>query len=221
MVKITFKNLQKKRQDAISSAFLKEFTLNKYDDASISKVLKSLKIAKGSFYQYFGNKLSLYQYLIQICGIKKMEYIQHVKRESYSDFWQYWRGLYEEGFKLDKDHPVMSNFLFTFHSMMNTPSLKEMYTTMRKSGLTALGEMIQAEVDSGAFSKDISVEFMAHTLLTTSNGLIEAVRTKNSVQFEQNLAEGLSIFTDGLDQYYSELMENNIILLSKAFNANS
>ncbi|NOQ72935.1 MAG: TetR family transcriptional regulator [Crocinitomix sp.] len=221
MVKDTFNNLPEAKRSAISSAFLKEFTVNKYDDASISKVLKTLNIAKGSFYQYFDNKLSLYQYLIQICGLKKMEYIQHIKREDYEDFWSFWRALYQEGFKLDKDHPKMSNFMITFHDMMNTPTLKEMYHTMRTNGLAGLGAMIQSEVDSGAFRKDVSVEFMAHTLLTTSNGLFDAVRTKNHVEFEQHLTEGRPIFTDGFDQYYTELMENNITLLSQAFNSNS
>ncbi|MFT5824108.1 MAG: AcrR family transcriptional regulator [Crocinitomix sp.] len=221
MVKDTFNNLPKEKQIAISSAFLKEFSIKNYDDASISKVLKELKIAKGSFYQYFENKMSLYQYLIQLCGLKKMEYIQHVKRESYDSFWSFWRALYQEGFKFDKDHPEMSNFMFTLYDMIHSPALKEMYLTMRNGALVGLGAMLQLEVDSGAFCKDISVEFMAQTLLTTSNGLFDAVRTKNNAQFEQHLAEGRPIFADGFDLYYTELMENNITLLSKAFNANS
>ncbi len=221
MIKSTFNNLSAEKQQTIISAFLKEFTINKYDDASISKVLKSLGIAKGSFYQYFENKLSLYQYLIQTCGIKKMEYIQHVKRENYEDFWAYWRALYQEGYKLDKDHPEMSNFMFAFYDSMNTPSLKEMFIQMREGGIAGLSAMIKVEVDNGAFRKDVSIEFMAHTLLTTSNGLFDAIRAKNSTEFERHMTEGLPIFADGFDTQYTELMENNITILSQAFNANT
>ena len=61
----TFQRLnQKKRTRFIHEAY-KEFSLNTYQGASITNLVKTLGIAKGSVYQYFNDKEELYRFLVE------------------------------------------------------------------------------------------------------------------------------------------------------------
>lgn len=64
MPKPTFYRLaEPKRKKFIREAY-QEFSLNSYEGASITNLVKSLGIAKGSFYQYFEDKVDLYTFLV-------------------------------------------------------------------------------------------------------------------------------------------------------------
>ena len=60
----TWWNLDQHKRDEILAAALTEFAAHHYDDASISALVKRVGIAKGSIYQYFGDKQDLYDYLL-------------------------------------------------------------------------------------------------------------------------------------------------------------
>ncbi|NLJ67608.1 MAG: TetR/AcrR family transcriptional regulator, partial [Clostridiales bacterium] len=62
MPKATFFNLPNDKRSLIISATMKEFSNANYDAASINQICKNSNIAKGSFYQYFTDKLDLYVY---------------------------------------------------------------------------------------------------------------------------------------------------------------
>lgn len=70
MVSTTFLNLKKEKQERIIHAALDEFSKKSFNDASITDIVKKAKISRGSFYQYFGNKETLYQYLVNRLYIK-------------------------------------------------------------------------------------------------------------------------------------------------------
>ena len=64
MPKQTFHKLaDAKRKNFLHEAY-KEFALHSYEAASITNLVKSLGIAKGSVYQYFEDKEELYEFLI-------------------------------------------------------------------------------------------------------------------------------------------------------------
>lgn len=217
MPKDTFNNLPEDKRNRFISAFLKEFTLKKYDDASISKVLKELKMAKGSFYQYFDNKADLLNYLVQTCGLKKFEYISEIKRENFDNFWSYWKALYTAGLKMDEEHPLMSNFMFSLQDTLKSPTLKDLYDNWQKQGLNSMIQLIEPEIANGCFRSDIPIEFMAHTLLVSSNNLLDFINKNHAAQFEENMEMGKPIFRNGNDKIFIEVMKNNIELMKSAF----
>ena len=64
MPKSTFYKLaDAKKRNFLSEAY-KEFALHSFDSASITNLVKSLGIAKGSVYQYFTDKEDLYNFLV-------------------------------------------------------------------------------------------------------------------------------------------------------------
>lgn len=70
MVSSTFLNLTKEKQERIIQAALEEFSNHSFNDASITSIVRKAKISRGSFYQYFGKKENLYQYLVNRLYLK-------------------------------------------------------------------------------------------------------------------------------------------------------
>ncbi len=64
MPKPTFLNLPDEKRNRITELALDEFSTHPYRQASLSRIVSRAGIAKGSMYQYFENKLDLYQWLV-------------------------------------------------------------------------------------------------------------------------------------------------------------
>jgi TetR/AcrR family transcriptional regulator len=62
--KPTFFNLPSDKRDRFVAVALEEFTDHPYDQASVSRIVARLGIAKGSVYQYFDDKYDLFAWLI-------------------------------------------------------------------------------------------------------------------------------------------------------------
>ena len=71
--KKTFYNLDSEKQQRITSAALNEFALRSYEEANLSNIIKEAKIPRGSFYQYFEDKLDLYKHIFEYIKDKKIE----------------------------------------------------------------------------------------------------------------------------------------------------
>lgn len=66
MIKSTFRNLPKEKQDRIINAIINEFSSSDTDKVSINRIVKSAGISRGSFYQYFDDKVDLIEVLIKV-----------------------------------------------------------------------------------------------------------------------------------------------------------
>ena len=64
MPTLTFARLPAARRDRLITAAIAEFAERSYTEASLSRIARRSRIAKGSFYQYFEDKLDLYRYLL-------------------------------------------------------------------------------------------------------------------------------------------------------------
>lgn len=69
----TFFKLDEDKQQLIVTAALDEFCDQSYDNGSVNRICKNAGIPKGSFYQYFENKLDLYLHLMQISTKEKLD----------------------------------------------------------------------------------------------------------------------------------------------------
>ena len=59
MIKNTFYNLSQEKRDRIVNAVIDEFTEHPTDKVSINKIIQRAGISRGSFYQYFDDKVDL------------------------------------------------------------------------------------------------------------------------------------------------------------------
>lgn len=73
-----FFNLSEDKRNSIVSIAVEEFSSSSYDAASINQICKKSNIAKGSFYQYFKDKLDLYIYIMTIAIEAKISFFSTV-----------------------------------------------------------------------------------------------------------------------------------------------
>ena len=59
MIKSTFNNLSKEKRERIINAVIQEFAQHPADKVSINKIIQKADISRGSFYQYFDDKVDL------------------------------------------------------------------------------------------------------------------------------------------------------------------
>ncbi len=67
MIKSTFNNLPKEKQNRIINAIINEFASTDTEKVSINRIIKSAGISRGSFYQYFDDKVDLVEVLVKVC----------------------------------------------------------------------------------------------------------------------------------------------------------
>jgi AcrR family transcriptional regulator len=218
MPKGTFYKLKPEKRKAITNAFLREFSTKIYDEASISNVVKSLGIAKGSIYQYFIDKLDLFLYLQATCNEVKLAYISNIKREDFPDFWSYYRALYEKGMDFDINHPLESNFLHNISNHINSPSLRELSKEWKKQIIEWMSAMIQHEVDLGLFRNDMPVRSMAFLLFKTSTSIGEYMQTIFGLNIEKQIQREESIYAEKNGEFLMKTVDEYIFLLKNAFN---
>lgn len=65
MPKATFYRLELTKKRQLFRALKKEFEYKSFADASINEIIKTAGIARGSFYQYFEDKLDCYLYFVE------------------------------------------------------------------------------------------------------------------------------------------------------------
>ncbi len=215
MPKETFHNLNEKKKEKIKDAFLREFAVHPYDKASLSSVVKSLGIAKGSVYQYFDDKLDLFTYLIGECSAVKMKYIGHLKRDDFPDFWAYFRALYEEGVKFDLENPLESHFLHSLQENLNSPSVKEIYNDMLSQVITGFVDMAKKEIEHGNFRDDLPVNTIGFFLYKTSLAINEQMQAFGKIDPKKSIKENKPVY-DGKVFTLLKVVDEYIKILQNA-----
>jgi len=218
MPKETFFKLNPEKRNRITHAFLREFSIRIYDEASISNVVKNLGIAKGSIYQYFTDKLDLFLYLQATCNEMKYKYIADLKRDHFPDFWSYYRKLYEKGMKFDLDHPLHSNFLHNIHNQIKSPSLRKLSDEWMRQVMDWMSDMIQNEVELGYFRQDMPVKSMAFLLFKTSTSIGEYMQTIYELNVEKQILNEKPVYGEKNGEILMKTVDEYIFLLKNAFN---
>lgn len=216
MPKETFHNLKREKKKKLIDGFLREFSVKPYDEASLSSVVKSLGIAKGSIYQYFENKLDLFLFLVAECSAVKQQYIGHLKREDYPDFWAYFKVLYQEGVKFDLENPLQSHFLHSLAKNINSPSIQEIHEKFQEQTIAAFTEMIRYEVEQGYFRDDLPLKTMAFFLYKTSLSINDYMQVFYGVNPEESIQRRVPVYADQKDQLLMKTVDEYILLLRQA-----
>lgn len=81
----TFKNLSTSKQDRIIRAAVDEFSEKGYVGASINSMVDQLGIAKGSIFQYFGDKKGLFLFIFDTCTDKVKKRLRAVRDQTQND----------------------------------------------------------------------------------------------------------------------------------------
>ena len=186
MAKRTFHNLPLAKQEAFVQAAYEEFATHTFNDASVSRIVKKLGIAKGSVYQYFDDKKALYFYLKERAEAKKREALEGTLTQGYADFWELYRRLYVAGIQFDLDYPLHSAFLYNFSREKALPEIATLIQQQFAEGINFFRQHLVAEQQQGRLKGDLDPELMAYLIIQAGRGMVEWLAMKHNINFQEN-----------------------------------
>ncbi len=105
----TFFNLPEAKRQRIAEVAIEAFSRHPYEKVSISQLVAAAGIAKGSFYQYFEDKLDLFRWLLFTeIARRKMAYLKEIPPLTSGDFWAHFELMLLAGIRFALQHPRLS-----------------------------------------------------------------------------------------------------------------
>lgn len=102
----TFYNLDVEKQNRIIESAINEFSVRSYDEAKLSNIIRESSIPRGSFYQYFNDKMDIYKYIFQKLGEQKMLFMgEAINNKDQIPFLELFRILYQKGMQFAYQNP--------------------------------------------------------------------------------------------------------------------
>jgi AcrR family transcriptional regulator len=109
MPKDAFEKIPEEKKDIIIKAALIEFGSHSYKESSLNNIVKSTKIPKGSFYQYFEDKLDLYKYTLSLATEEKMNFFSKAAEVSKElTIFELVKVLFKKGIQFASMHPELA-----------------------------------------------------------------------------------------------------------------
>ena len=171
MPKDTFTRLNKNKQIRIFEAALNEFSVNNFNESKLSNIIKEAMIPRGSFYQYFENKLDLYKYVFDKLGQIKLEYMKDlIHNPDEIPFLDLIRELYIIGLRYAVDNPKavkMAMYLYSSKDLV--------YEEIMSNGLKQAHQFYNGYIESdkllGRINKDIDTDVFSEMMMNLINNI--------------------------------------------------
>lgn len=174
MPKPTFHALPDDKRARFVDVALSEFVEHGYDLASISRMVVELGIAKGSVYQYFDDKLDLFEYLLDEAGRRKREAVAPEIPVGDDPFARL-REMYVRGLAFWRSEPRWA----ALGLRLLEPSREPRVASLRQEVLARSHAFVRALLSDasarGALRSDLDADTAAHLVTgLLSTGLLQA-----------------------------------------------
>lgn len=189
----TFLNLPEERQKEIVNVCLEEFAHRDFKSASLAKIIKTLNLAKGSFYRYFENKKDLYHYLIAVTRGFGERYAEDFKQSEGKDFFDAWADFYLSVLEVEKEYPFYVRFAFRV-SIEQDPEIHAFVRKRRKRRHDILTKVIKAHQKAGHLRKDIEVEVLILILRNVQRSFQEYLAGKYHLDLKRDSESDSPVF---------------------------
>jgi AcrR family transcriptional regulator len=187
MPKQTFFNLPEQKRQIIVDVAIEEFAENGFEAASINRIVANSGIAKGSFYQYFADKLDLFMHLVDILAQEKSVYFQDKHPPGNNlDTFQFYRWLVKTGMGFNATNPRLVQAISRVLLSEGLFYSKE-FAVYREQSTQMLTAMLQQAIERGEVDPSIDVE-LAMMIIETWNNAITTYFLKEGLQQEDIMA---------------------------------
>jgi AcrR family transcriptional regulator len=155
----TFLNLPPTKQDKITLAAVREFGEKGYRGASINVMVKELGIAKGSVYQYFEDKSSLFLYVFTDSMEKVKQYLKTVRSATFDQPLSLrLKKTLEAGVRFIEEHPSVYRLYVTFLNDDSMPMRQELLSALRLYSLEYIVSLLETARDKGELKPETDLE---------------------------------------------------------------
>ena len=209
MPKQTFLNLPEEKRQAVINAAIDEFAEYGFKAASINRIVANSGISKGSFYQYFDDKMDVFRHLLDVLGEEKKAYFKdrHPPNKGLGTF-GYFRWMIKTGMDFNSTNPKLVKAVSRV-MLSEGYYYGQMLADVRKRTMDALIELIQHAKQNGEIDSSVDEKAAAHVMDTWSNVignsiLEEGMQKKDIVKWmrlpktQKYIDDMLSIMEHGL-----------------------
>lgn len=165
MPKPTFHNLPEDKRQRFVEAALDEFAGSSYEAASVSRIVQTVGIAKGSFYQYFENKLDLYLWLLQQAAQRKLGYIEGSPQPEPGRFFDWLERSVLAAVRFGRAEPRVLRMSLSAMEPTSVPELRQLHASFRRQGRVMFTAWIEEAQRHGEVRKDADPALAAHLLI--------------------------------------------------------
>jgi AcrR family transcriptional regulator len=149
MPKSTFFALAAERRNRLVREAIVEFSDRSYAEASLSQIARRTQIPKGSFYQYFEDKLDLYRWLItDEVPRRKREFVGAAV--SAGDFWVRLEKIVERGMAFLVEQPRLARLAAAAADPTAIVEVRGLHKAVCEAGIGEIRALLEDGIESGA-----------------------------------------------------------------------
>ena len=176
----TFNNLPEAKQATIIRVVLEEFSENGYRKTSINTIVSRLGIAKGSIFQYFGDKEGLFLFILNRSLEKVKQYLRAVRdRTLDQDFFNRLEATLQAGVDFIQHHPGVYRLYLRVMFESQIPFRQEILTSIRGYSHDFLKSLIQTAVARGEIRPGIDRDVAAFVLDAVLDRYLQALSIRH------------------------------------------
>lgn len=181
-----FLTLSTEKQTTIRNAAISCFAKHGYEKTSIHDIAVMAGISKASIFQYFGNKQTLYQYLLDYCTSQMKQAYDINALDVNADFFdRIWEASVMKVENLKK-HPHIASFI-TSAAAEQAPEFKGMLFSLTADSEKFLEALVLHEKDYIKFKRPEDAKLVFRMFMLLAQGM--AVQLENGVDYDNVMAE--------------------------------
>ncbi|MDX9818854.1 MAG: TetR/AcrR family transcriptional regulator [Desulfococcus multivorans] len=161
----TFHNLSPGKQERITRVAVEEFSEKGYAGASINAMVRRLGIAKGSIFQYFGDKKGLFLFAFNTAMERVKDYLRTVRDQTASeDLFTALEATLTAGVIFMEKHPVIYRLYIKAMFEDDIPFRSEILRSLREYSFKYFRSLLERARARGELRRDIDLDKAAFVL---------------------------------------------------------
>lgn len=171
----TFQNLSKPKQKRITRAAVEEFSEKGFTGASINAIVKNLGIAKGSIFQYFGDKQGLFLFVFNQAMEMVKDYLRTVRDQTEDEelFSRLEKTLLA-GVHFLREHPRLYTLYLKVLFESQIPFRNKILSSLRSYSHEYLYSLLETAKDRGELRENIDLDKTSFVLDAIMDRFLQA-----------------------------------------------
>lgn len=171
----TFRNLETDKQQRVLDAAIDEFASHGFMQASLNRVVQKLGIAKGSIFQYFGNKERLFHIIFDHAVDLVRHTLRQVKQDTAGqDFFERIRESLLAGIRFIERHPRIYRIYLKMIFQEDFPLRAEFLQQVHLFSAEYLKPHVEAGMARGDLRSDLDVDMTVFFLDALMDRFLQA-----------------------------------------------
>ncbi len=171
MPKQTFLNLSEEKRSTIANAAIEEFAEYGFEASSINRIVANSGISKGSFYQYFEDKMDVFKHLMDVIAKEKTEYYKGKHPPGANlDTFEYFRWLIKTGMEFNSAYPRLVQAISRVLLAEGLYYGKD-FAEYHKMSTDGISMMIKQAMENGEVDPSVDVELAVMIMETWTNAI--------------------------------------------------